>query len=73
VHAFSRRAGIAVNNYFAVSKVGILLVIIILGFVHAGRKWLQSSGINELPPVGFNPLLHPENITSVMINNAHCQ
>jgi amino acid transporter len=70
-HAFSRRGGILINNTFAVAKVGILLVITILGFVHAGRKYLRSSGINEPPPVPHtNASVIVANITSSMINNA---
>ncbi|OCK75207.1 amino acid transporter [Lepidopterella palustris CBS 459.81] len=42
-HVFSRRGGIIVNNAFAVAKVGILLVIIVLGFVHAGGKYLRTT------------------------------
>lgn len=41
-HAISRRGGILINNFFAVTKVGILVVIAILGFVHAGGKYLRS-------------------------------
>jgi amino acid transporter len=60
-----------INNTFAVAKVGILLVITILGFVHAGRKYLRSSGINESPPVPqTNSSVIAANITSAMINNA---
>jgi amino acid transporter len=70
-HVFSRRGGILINNTFAVAKVGILLVIAILGFVHAGRKYLRSSGINEPPPVPQNNAsVIVANITSAMINNA---
>jgi amino acid transporter len=69
-HAFSRRGGILINNAFAVAKVGILIVIILLGFVHAGGKYLRSSGIDESPPVVFDTSLHPVNINSSAINNA---
>ena len=63
LHLFSRRGGIWINNGFAVIKIGILVVIAILGFVHASGK-LTSNGIND--PLSQAPL----NITSVMINNA---
>jgi amino acid transporter len=70
-HVFTRRGGIWVNNAFAVAKVGILLVITILGFVHAAKKYLRSSGINEPPPVPqTNASVIVANITSIMINNA---
>jgi amino acid transporter len=70
-HVFSRRGGILINNAFAVAKIGILLVITVLGFVHAGRKYLRSSDINEPPPVPQNKAsIIATNITSVMINNA---
>jgi amino acid transporter len=70
-HIFTRRGGIWVNNLFAVAKVGILLVITILGFVHAAKKYLRSSGINEPPPVPqTNASVIVANITSIMINNA---
>lgn len=36
VHIASRRGGILLNNFFAVAKVLILLMIIILGFLRAG-------------------------------------
>lgn len=36
IHLLSRRGGIIMNNCFAVLKVAILLVIIILGFMKAG-------------------------------------
>jgi amino acid transporter len=63
LHVFSRRGGIWINNAFAVMKIGILIAIAILGFVHASGK-LKSKGIND-------PLSHaPLNITSAMINNA---
>jgi amino acid transporter len=43
VHIFSRRGGILMNNMFAVVKVGILVVIIFLGIIHSGGKYLQVS------------------------------
>lgn len=70
-HAISRRGGILINNMFAVTKVGILVAIAIIGFVHAGGKYLQSSDINEQPPV-LTGVSSPMamNITSTMINAA---
>jgi hypothetical protein len=58
-HVITRSGGIWVNNAFAVAKVGMLLMIIIMGFVHASGKYLQSYGLGP-----------PSNITSAMINNA---
>ncbi|PGH14655.1 hypothetical protein AJ80_05836 [Polytolypa hystricis UAMH7299] len=68
LHSFSRSGGILVNNIFAVLKVTMLLVITLLGFVHAGGKFLQSDGINETPSHTGN--YKGENITSEMINSA---
>jgi amino acid transporter len=48
IHIFSRRGGVLLNNFFAVIKVSMIVVLAILGFVHAGGKYLQASGINEL-------------------------
>ena len=36
VHVASRRGGIVLNNLFAISKVAILLIIIIFGFIRSG-------------------------------------
>lgn len=36
IHMLSRRGGILINNFFAMLKVAILLVIIIFGFLKAG-------------------------------------
>jgi amino acid transporter len=67
-HIFSRRGGVLLNNFFAVVKVSTVLVLAILGFVHAGGKYLQASGINE-PAI---PHLNQGNfnITDDQINNA---
>jgi amino acid transporter len=70
-HISTRRGGILINNAFAVAKVGILVVIAIIGFVHAGGKYLRSSGINQEPPVlTSGSVSNALNITSAMINNA---
>ena len=66
VHMFSRKGGILINNVFAVTKVGILLTIILLGWIHASGK-LQSSGINEKPQASTSQNV---TITSDMINSA---
>ena len=66
-HAFSRRGGILLNNIFAFFKVGTLVVIILIGFIQAGRKNL-SKGINEMPK--GTPGTTLQNITSSDINNA---
>ncbi|KAF2099125.1 hypothetical protein NA57DRAFT_76358 [Rhizodiscina lignyota] len=56
VHVFTRRGGILLNNFLAIVKILILLVMAILGFVHAGGK-LQAKG-------NFG------NVTAADINNA---
>ena len=38
VHVFSRRGGIAVNNMFAIFKVCLMTVMILLGFIKAAGK-----------------------------------
>src|SRR5690349_21085274 len=43
LHMFSRRGGILMNNIFAVIKVTLLVVIIILGFLKAGGVHLGNS------------------------------
>jgi amino acid transporter len=52
LHIFSRRGGIMMNNFFAVTKVLILLAIIILGFIKASGDKLGGA-----PPstAGFAP------------------
>ena len=45
LHVCSRRGGILVNNAFAVVKVLILISIIVIGFVKAGR-----TGLRGFPP-----------------------
>ena len=73
LHMFSRKGGILINNVFAVTKVGILLTIILLGWIHASGK-LQSTGINEKPKASTsqNVTITSQNvtITSDMINSA---
>jgi amino acid transporter len=49
LHAFSRRGGLFVNNIFAVVKIGILLSIIILGFIVRGGKNLQEEQGHQRP------------------------
>ncbi|KAI9694502.1 MAG: hypothetical protein M1822_000118 [Bathelium mastoideum] len=44
IHVFTRRGGILLNNFLAIVKILILLVMAILGFVHAGGKYLQAKG-----------------------------
>lgn len=71
VHIFTRRGGIWLNNAVAIAKVAILVVVAILGFVHAGGKFLQAkpNGINEEP--AWHSDIHQNfNITSALINNA---
>ena len=43
LHMFSRRGGIIMNNIFAIIKVALLVVIIVLGFLKAGGVHLGSS------------------------------
>lgn len=68
IHIFSRRGGVLLNNFFAVIKVSMVLVLAILGFVHAGGKYLQASGINEpaIPHLEVGNF----NITDAQINRA---
>ena len=65
LHIFTRRGGIILSNIFATIKMAMVLVLAILGFVHAGKKFLQSKGIDEMAVPNA-----PFNITSSMINNA---
>ena len=44
VHVFTRRGGILLNNFLAIIKILILITMAILGFVHAGGKYLQATG-----------------------------
>ena len=67
LHMFTRRGGILLNNTVAVGKILTLLIIAIMGFVHAGGKRLQAHGINE----SFAPKDHTiKNITDLEINGA---
>jgi hypothetical protein len=43
LHMFSRRGGIIMNNIFAVIKVSLLVVLIVLGFLKAGGVVLGGS------------------------------
>ncbi|KFY67516.1 hypothetical protein V496_01536 [Pseudogymnoascus sp. VKM F-4515 (FW-2607)] len=67
LHIFSRRSGIWINNFFGVVKISMLLAIAILGFVHAGKKYLQSSGITDQVTSSNGTMV---NIDSPMINKA---
>jgi Amino acid permease len=66
-HIFTRRGGIWLSNILATIKVIMLLVLAVLGFVHAGGRYLQSKpgSINESPVLNA-----PINITTPLINNA---
>ncbi len=66
-HIFSRRGGIFLNNFFAFFKIGILVVIILIGFIQAGQRNF-SKGINEMPTSTAGTIL--QNITSSDINNS---
>lgn len=71
LHVFTRRGGILLNNAVAMTKVTILVTVAILGFVHAGGKYLQArpGGINEEP--AWHSSTHENfNITSAIINSA---
>jgi amino acid transporter len=72
IHVFTRRGGIFINNTFAVLKISMVLMLSILGFVHWGKRYLHSSGINESPIYNATlaASLHIPNITSSGINNA---
>lgn len=66
-HIFTRRGGIWLGNILATFKVLLLLTLIILGFVHAGKQYLQSpsGSINE-PGVPNSNII----VTSADINRA---
>jgi amino acid transporter len=49
LHGFSRRGGILINNAFAIFKIGLLITIVLLGFVHAGGKYLKSHIPSQMP------------------------
>jgi amino acid transporter len=68
LHIFTRRGGILVNNAFAVVKVAMVFALAILGFIHAGGRYLKSEGINEMA-IPYQPAGIP-NITSFDINEA---
>jgi amino acid transporter len=65
LHIFSRRGGIIISDTLGTIKMVMIFTLSILGFIHAGKKYLQSKGIDELavPSAVFN-------ITSAMVNNA---
>ena len=55
VHVASRRGGIILNNTFAVLKVGILLVIIVLGFTRSrGYTFGGRANPNDFPTHNFD-------------------
>jgi amino acid transporter len=55
VHMASRRGGIALNNFFAVSKVAILLIIIILGFIRSrGYTFGGHAATDDYPTHNFD-------------------
>jgi hypothetical protein len=54
VHVASRRGGIILNNIFAVVKVAILLLIIILGFIRSrGYAFGGHANANDFPTANF--------------------
>ena len=61
IHVFTRRGGILLNNFAAIVKISILLTMAILGFVHAGGKYLQTTR---------NFQNTTSNVTSADINHA---
>jgi amino acid transporter len=69
IHIFSRRGGVLLNNLFAIIKVSMVVALSVLGFVHAGGRYLQASGINEPAVPNFD---HPNNfvVNNTRINNA---
>ena len=55
VHVASRRGGILLNNMFAVAKVAILLVIIILGFIRSqGYSFGGHANAGDYPTDNFD-------------------
>jgi amino acid transporter len=68
IHIFSRRGGVLLNNIFAVIKISMVLVLAILGFVHAGGKYLQAFEIGQTATSNGTTPDHRANATE--INNA---
>ncbi|KAF2232477.1 hypothetical protein EV356DRAFT_534588 [Viridothelium virens] len=66
IHVFTRRGGILLNNFLAIAKILILLTMSILGFVHAGGKYLQATGSFTNMQATGNVM----NVTATEINNA---
>lgn len=66
-HIFTRRGGIMLNNIMATFKIALILALALLGFVHAGGRYLQRlpGAVNE--PAVFGAEF---NITSMAINDA---
>ena len=55
VHVASRRGGIVLNNIFAVLKVAILLIIIILGFIRSrGYTFGGHANADDFPTHNFD-------------------
>src|SRR5271156_4483956 len=54
VHIASRRGGIILNNIFAVLKVAILLIIIILGFIRSRGYTFGHANPDNFPTHNFD-------------------
>lgn len=67
LHIFTRRGGIQLSNAMAVFKMALVVALAILGFIHAGGRYLQRpiGAVNE--PASYDSLT---NITSEAINSA---
>ncbi|KAI5851983.1 amino acid/polyamine transporter I [Tricharina praecox] len=57
VHMFSRKMGIALNNFLAIYKVSLVLFIIIVGFAATGRTQGAAEGFRNL---GLQQLVETE-------------
>ena len=67
LHIFFRKGGILINNMFTVIQIAMLLVISVLRFVHAGRSYLQSSGISDR--ISANSTITSDRINNVAADN----
>lgn len=66
-HIFTRRGGIMLNNAMGTFKIALILALALLGFVHAGGRYLQrlTDAVDEPAVFGAD-----FNVTSVAINDA---
>ena len=55
IHGIWRRGGIILNNAFAIIKIGILLLIILLGFVALGNHFERDGRTQNFANQNLNP------------------